>query len=134
MAIAGEQVEYLVLLAWGEQVGSGVEETAGLVQGIRGTPTPIVKLLPGTPATFIKSITGKVHDVEGTHHRGCVWEFFSGCACEAGESIHRDDLDVLAPHVGLGGQPGCKDPLGSARDHVPEPRGTCDHGRESRPR
>ena len=69
MAIAGEQVEYLVLLAWGEQVGSGVEDTAGLVQGIRGTPTPIVKLLPGTPATFIKSITGEVYDVERVHDR-----------------------------------------------------------------
>ena len=42
-----------------------------------------------------------------------------------GESIHRDDLDALAPSVGLGGQPGFKDPLGAARDHVQEPRGTA---------
>ena len=38
---------------------------------------------------------------------------------------HRDDLDALAPRVGLGGQPGCEDPLGSARDHVQKPGGTA---------
>ena len=42
-----------------------------------------------------------------------------------GESIHCDDLDALAPGVGLGGQPGFKDPLGAARDHVQEPGGTA---------
>ena len=31
-----------------------------------------------------------------------------------GESIHCDDLDILTPSVGLGGQPGFKDPLGAA--------------------
>ena len=30
-------------------------------------------------------------------------ELFSGGAFEAGESIHRDDLNALAPRVGLGG-------------------------------
>ena len=114
MAIAGEQVEDLVLLAWGEQVGSGVEHTAGLGQGICGALASMVKFLPGAPAALIESITGKAHDVEGIHDRGCVWEFFSGGAFEPGESIHRDDLDALAPGVGLGGQPGFEDPLGSA--------------------
>ena len=27
-------------------------------------------------------------------------------------------LNILAPRVGLGGQPGCEDLFGSARDHV----------------
>jgi len=61
----------------------------------------MVEFLPGAPATLIESITGKVYDAEGVHDRGCVWEFFSGCAYEPGESIHRYDLDVLAPCVRL---------------------------------
>ena len=112
MLVAGKQVEYLVL------------HTAGLVQGICGAPAPVVEFLLDTSAAFIESIAGQVHDVEGVHDRGCVWEFFGGGAFEPGESIHSDDLDALAPRVGLGGQPGFEDLLGAARDHVQEPGGT----------
>ena len=85
----------------------------------------MVEFLLDTPAALIESITGQAHDVEGIHDRPRVWEFFSGCAFEPGESIHRDDLNVLAPGVGLGGQPGFEDPLGSARDHIQEPAGAA---------
>ena len=88
-----------------------MEHTAGLVQGIRGAPAPMVKFLLDTSAAFIESIPGQVHDVEGVHDRGCVWEFFSGGALEPGESIHRDDLDVLAPRGRLGGRQVLKTPL-----------------------
>ena len=90
----------------------------GLVQGIRGPPAPVVKFLPGASAALIESITGKVYDVEGVHDRSRVGEFFSGCAFEPGESIHRDDLNALTPRVGAGGQPGFEDLFGAARDHV----------------
>ena len=96
-----------------------------LVQGIRGTPAPCVEFLLDTPAALIESITGKAHDMEGVHDRPCVGEFFGGGALKPGESIHRDDLDVLAPRVGLGGKPGLEDPLGSARDQVQQPGGTA---------
>ena len=98
---------------------------AGLVQGVRGPTAPVVEFLPDVPATLIESITGQVHDVEGIHDRPCVWEFFSGCAVEPGESIHSDDLNTLTPRIGAGGQPGFEDPLGSARDHIQEPGGTA---------
>ena len=101
-----------------------MEHPAGLVQGICGAPAPMVAFLPGAPSALIESIPGQVYDVEGVHDCGCVWEFFGGGALEAGEAIHRDDLVVLAPRVGLGGQPGFEDPLGSARDHIQEPGGT----------
>ena len=91
---------------------------AGLVQGIRGTPAPMVKFLPNAPTTLIQGVASQVHDVEGIHDCPCVGEFFSGGALKTSESIHRDDLNVLAPGVGLGGQPGFEDPLGSARDHI----------------
>ena len=102
-----------------------MEHTAGLVQGICGAPAPMVKFLLDTSAAFIESISGQVHDVEGVHDRGCVWEFFGGGAFEPGESIHRDDLDALAPRIGAGGQPGFEDLLGAARDHIQETGGTA---------
>ena len=97
---------------------------AGLVQGIRGPPAPVVEFLPDAPATLIESITGQVHDVEGIHNCPCIGELFSGGALKPGESIHRDDLNVAAPRIGAGGQPGFEDPLGAARDHIQEPEGT----------
>ena len=96
---------------------------AGLVEGVRGAPAPVVEFLPGASAALVQGVAGEVYDVEGVHDRGCVWEFFSGCAFEPGESIHRDDLDTAAPRIGLGGQPGFEDLLGAARDHVQEPGG-----------
>ena len=114
-----------MLLVWGEQAGSGVEHTAGLVQGICGAPAPMVKFLLDASAAFIESISGQVHDVEGVHDRGCVWELFSGGAFEPGESIHRNDLDVLAPGVRLGGQPGLEDLFGAPWDHIQEPGGAA---------
>ena len=98
---------------------------AGLIQGIRGPTAPMVEFLLNAPATLIDSITGEVYDVEGVHDRPRAGEFFGGGALKPGESIHRDDLNILAPGVGLGGQPGFEDPLGAARDHVQEPGGTA---------
>ena len=85
----------------------------------------MVKFLLDASAAFIESITGQVHDVEGVHDRPRAGEFFSGCAFEPGESIHRNDLDVAAPGVGLGGQPGFEDPLGATWDHVQESGGAA---------
>ena len=98
---------------------------AGLVQGVRGAPAPVVKFLLNAPATLIESITGQVHDVEGIHDRPRAGELFSGGALKPGESIHRDDLNILAPRIGLGGQPGFEDPLGATRDHVQESGGAA---------
>ena len=85
----------------------------------------MVKFLPNASAALIQGVAGEVHDVEGVHDRPCVGEFFGGCAFEPSESIHRDDLDALAPRVGLGGQPGFEDLLGATRDHIQEPGGAA---------
>ena len=102
-----------------------MEHTAGLVEGVRGAPAPMVKFLLDASAALIQGIAGQVHDVEGVHDRGCVWELFGGSALKPGESIHRDNLNALAPRIGLGGQPGFEDLLGSARDHIQQPGGTA---------
>ena len=98
---------------------------AGLVEGVRGAPAPVVEFLLNASAALIESITGQAHDMEGIHDCPRAGEFFSGCAFEPGESIHRDDLNTLTPRVGLGGQPGFEDLLGSARDHIQQPGGTA---------
>ena len=84
----------------------------------------MVEFLLDASAALIESITGQVHDVEGVHDRSRAGEFFSGCAFEPGESIHRDDLNAAAPRVRAGGQPGFEDLLGAAWDHIQEPGGT----------
>jgi len=84
----------------------------------------MVKFLLDASAAFIESIPGQVHDVEGIHDRPRAGEFFGGGAFEPGESIHRDNLNALAPRGRLGGQPGFEDLLGAARDHIQEPGGT----------
>ena len=94
---------------------------AGLVEGVRGAPAPVVEFLPGASAALVQGVAGEVYDVEGVHDCLCVGEFFGGCAFEPGESIHCDDLDTAAPGVGLGGEPGFEDLFGVARDHVQEP-------------
>ena len=107
----------------------------GLVQGIRGTPAPMVEFLPGAPSALIQGVAGEVYDVEGVHDCPCAGEFFSGSALKPGESIHRDDLNALAPRVRAGGQPGFEDPLWSGLGPCPGAgRDRCDRGRVSRPR
>ena len=60
---------------------------AGLVQGIRGPPAPVVKFLLNAPAALIQGVIGEVHDVQGIHNRPCIGEFFGGGALKPGESI-----------------------------------------------
>ena len=98
---------------------------ASLVQGIRGPTAPMVKFLLDTPAAFIQGVASQVYNMEGIHDCPCIGEFFGGSALKTSESIHRYDLDVAAPRVGLGGQPGFEDLLGATRDHVQEPAGAA---------
>ena len=64
-----------------------------------GTPAPMVEFLLNASAALIQGVASQVHDMEGIHDRPRAGEFFSGCAFELGESIHRDDLDVLTLSV-----------------------------------
>ena len=79
-----------------------MQHPAGLVEGVRGAPAPMVEFLPGAPSALIQGVAGEVYDVEGVHDCPCAGELFGSGAFEAGESIHRDDLDTLTPRIGLG--------------------------------
>ena len=100
-----------------------MQHPAGLVEGICGPTAPMVEFLLNAPTTLIQGVASEMYDVEGVHDCPCVGEFFGGSALEPGESIHCDDLDALAPRVGLGGQPGFEHFFGAARDHVQESGG-----------
>ena len=63
----------------------------------------MVKFLLNASAALIQGVAGEVYDVEGIHDCLRSGEFFSGSALKPGESIHRYDLNALAPGVRLGG-------------------------------
>ena len=44
---------------------------AGLVQGVRGAPAPVVEFLPGASAALVQGVAGEVYDVEGVHDCLC---------------------------------------------------------------
>jgi len=61
--------------------------------------------------------------VERIHDRHRVGELLGGGGLEAGEPVHRDDLDPIAPGVGSGGEPGLEGLLRATLDHVQQPGG-----------
>jgi hypothetical protein len=77
-------------------------------------------LLDPAPAP-IERVAGQPDHVEGIHDRDRVGELPGGGGLEAAEPVHRDDLHVVAPGVGAGGEPGLEHLLGAALDHVEQP-------------
>ena len=77
-------------------------------------------LLHPLPAP-LEGVTGKGDDVEGVHHRDRVRQRLGGGGLEAGEPVHRHDLDAFAPGLRTPGQPGLERLLGPALDHVQKP-------------
>jgi hypothetical protein len=76
------------------------------------------------PATaLIQRIPGEAHQVKRVHHRHGVGQFLGGGGLEAGEPVHRDHLDRLAPGLVAIGQPGLERLLRAAFDHVQQPCG-----------
>lgn len=56
--------------------------------------------------------------MEGIHDRDRVGKFLGGRGLEAGEPVHRHNLDTVAPGVGAGGEPGLERLLRAALNHV----------------
>jgi hypothetical protein len=68
-----------------------------------GTLAPMVQFLPSTSTALIESIPSEAHDMEGIHNDPHARDFFDSLALKPGKSIHRNDLNALAPSVGQGG-------------------------------
>ena len=72
-------------------------------------------------AAPVQRVAGQADDVEGVHHRDRVGQLLGGGGLEAGEPVHRDDLDAVAPGLVAVGEPGLERLLGAALDHVQQP-------------
>lgn len=122
VSLVGEQPFETGDLPVGEEVDTGEQGAAGAVERIPGAaPMPAGVLLDPLPAAR-ERFAGKTHDVERVHHGGGVVEFLDRGGLVAGESVHRDDLDPVAPGVGAGGEPGLEHLFRAALDHVQQPR------------
>ena len=54
-------------------------------------------LLLDAPSALVQGVAGQAHDLEGVHDGDGVGELLVGGGLEAGEPVHRDDLDGVAP-------------------------------------
>ena len=68
-----------------------------------------------------RASSGQPDDVERVHDRDRLGQVFGGGGLEAGEPVHRDDLDGVAPRLGAFGKPGLERLLGPSLDHVQQP-------------
>ena len=74
-----------------------------------------------TPAGGVQRVTSQPDHVKRVHDRGRIREFLAGGGLEAGEPVHRDDLDLVTPRLRLGGEPGLERLFEAAFDHVQQP-------------
>ena len=117
----GEQREEPGLLLGGEQVDAGVQGPPAGVERVTGVAAvPAGVLLDPAPA-LVEGVAGKADDVERVHHRDRVGQLLGGGGLEAGEAVHRHDLDLVAPGLRAVGEPGLERLLGTAFDHVQQP-------------
>src|SRR5699024_7964352 len=75
-------------------------------------------LLLNTSTNFIESITGELDDMEGVHDFDRIGQFLDRGCFEAGESVHRDDVDAITPVLRTGFQPLLEHLLRPSGHHV----------------
>jgi len=109
----------------GEQVGAGVQGPPGRVERVSLHPAVAVDGLLHTPAAPVECVAGEADDVEGIHDRDRVGKFLGGRGLEAGEPVHRHNLDTVAlqprhrrARSRAGGEPGLERPLRAALNDV----------------
>jgi len=94
-----------VALPVGQQVGPDAQHPPDPVERIPGaTSVPAGGLLDALAAA-VQGVTGHGDDVEWIHRRDRVGQRLGGGGLEAGEPVHRDDLDHVAEHRALLGEP-----------------------------
>src|SRR5690606_4213334 len=112
------------LLLVGEQVGAGVQGPAGGVERVALAAAVTVQLLLNAAAALVQRVAGQADDVEGVHHRDRVRQLLGGGGLEAGEAVHRDDLDPPPPGLVPVAQPVLERLLRAALEHRQQPGGT----------
>jgi len=106
----------------GEEVVAGVQSPTRHVERIPGTaPMAERGLLHALPGA-LQRVTGQPDDVERVQHRHRVGDLLGRGGLEAGESVHRDDVDPVPPPLRTAPQPLLERVLRPALDHVQQPR------------
>ena len=99
LLVREELVEAFALLV-GQQVGAGAQgPTRAMERVARAAPVTSDGLLDPPPA-LVERLASQARHVKGIHHGRGLGEFLGGISLEAGEPVHRDDLDSLTPHLG----------------------------------
>jgi hypothetical protein len=111
------------LLPVSEQLRAGVEDAAGLVERIVFAAPPAVQALLDATTAGVEGVAGEADDVERVHHRLRVRELLADGGLEAGEPVHRDDLDTIAPVLRACGEPGLEHGFRATLDHVQQTGG-----------
>lgn len=81
----------------GDEVSAGVQCPSGLVERVILVLAASVDDLLDPPSTLVQGVACQADDVGRILHRGRIRELFSGSGLEAGQPVHRDDLDPAAP-------------------------------------
>jgi hypothetical protein len=119
--VVGEHRGQACALLVGEQVGAGAQHPADAVERVTGAAAVPARVLLDALAAAVQCVAGQGDDMERVHDRDRVGKLFGGGGLEAGEPVHRDDLDPV-PELGcLGLQPGLEHLFGAAFDHVQQP-------------
>jgi hypothetical protein len=113
-----EQVVQALRLLVGKQVGSGVQGPPRGVERVVLAATVAAAVLLDAAAALVQRVAGQADHVEGVHDRDGVGELFGGRGLEAGEAVHGDHLNRVAPRLGALGQPCLEGLFRAALDHV----------------
>ena len=101
--VVSEQLLQSLLLGVGEQVGAGVQDPPRTVERVVLAAAVPVDGLLDPAAALVQRVAGQPHNMERVHHRSSGGELFGGGGLEAGEPVHRDHLDAVAPVLGAFG-------------------------------
>lgn len=113
--LRGEQRGEPIALLVSEEATAGMQCAASLVERVPGAASmPERGLLDPLPAP-VQAIAGEADHVEGIHDRD------RGGGLEAGEPVHRDHLDLLAPFLRAAREPVLEHGLRTTLDHVQQP-------------
>ena len=121
----GEQACDPLLLLGREQISACVQSPPRSIQGVFRSSTMTSGLLLNTTTNIIESITGELDDMEGVHDFDRIGQFLDRGCFEAGESVHRDDVDALTPVLRTGFQPLLEHLLRTSGHHVEQTCWAC---------
>ncbi len=109
----------------GEEPAAGLQGPPRGVERVAGAAAVPAGVLLDPAAALVERVGSEADDVERVHHGDCLGQLLAGGGLEAGEAVHRDDLDPGPPGLVAGGEPVREHGFGAALDHVQQPGGSA---------